>query len=192
MYDLQITSRPALPFRVRRSNSLNSFQLGGSTFVQSPFLKSMTATYKNEELADLRFQYPENWELIESQPDPDHPLPRAITLESPGGYIVWAVHLHAVDADMDKILDESIDTLRDTYADLELSTETLDFDQFAGKAFGALFFCLDFLIRVKLQIYETPDFKMMLWYQCEDRDFDQQQMVFRAIATTLMQSLSDA
>lgn len=152
----------------------------------------MTATYQHADLADLKFLYPENWELIESQPDPDQPLPRAITLESPGGYIVWALHLHPSTADADEILDQSIDTLREAYTDLELSTEPLDFDQFEGKAFGALFFCLDFLIRVKLQIYETPDYKMMLWYQCEDRDFDQQQLVFSAIATTLMQSLESA
>ena len=66
---------------------------------------------------------------------------------------------------------------------------TFDFDSFDGKAFGALFFCLDFLVRVKLQVYSTPEYKLLLWYQCEDRDFDQQEMVFRAISTTLMQSL---
>jgi hypothetical protein len=147
----------------------------------------MTAIYQNE---NLKFQYPENWELSESQADPDQPFPKAVTLESPGGYIMWSMHLHSVDTDVDEILDETIDTLRDTYEDLELSTEPVDFHEFEGKAFGALFFCLDFLVRIKLQVYKTPEYNLMLWYQCEDRDFDQQQEVFRAIATTLMQSLA--
>lgn len=142
----------------------------------------MTATYQ---LDQLQFQYPENWTLSDTA---DEPLPRAITLESPGG-IMWSIHLHPADADADEILDESFDTLRESYQDLELSTEPVDFDAFEGKAFGALFFCLDFLVRIKLQIYSTPQYKLLLWYQCEDRDFDQQEMVFRAISTTLIQSL---
>ncbi len=142
----------------------------------------MTATYQQN---DLKFLYPENWTLTD---DPTAPLPRAITLESPGG-IIWSVHLYPVDAEVDEVLDEAIDTLRETYSDLELSTEDTDFDSFEGKAFGALFFCLDFLVRIKLQIYNTPEYKLMLWYQCEDRDFDQQEMVFQAISTTLIESL---
>jgi len=143
----------------------------------------MTATYQQNQ---LQFQYPENWTLSD---DPEEELPRAISLESPGG-VLWSVHLHPPTADSDKILDEAIDTLRESYEDLELSTETPDFDMFEGKAFGALFFCLDFLVQIKLQVFSTPKYKVMLWYQCEDRDFDAQKMVFRAISTTLMQSLS--
>lgn len=142
----------------------------------------MTATYQQNK---LQFQYPENWTLTDS---PDE-LPRAISLESPGGHVIWSVHLHPVEADADEILDETIDALRESYKDLELSTESVDFDAFDGKAFGALFFYLDFLVRIKLQVYSTPEYKILLWYQCEDRDFDKQEMVFRAISTTLMQSL---
>ena len=145
----------------------------------------MTATYQQNK---LQFQYPENWTLTD---DPSEPLPRAISLESPGGHLMWSVHLHPPDAEADEMLDEAIDTLRESYEDLELSTEPNDFDSFDGKAFGALFFCLDFLVRVKLQVYSTPEYKLLLWYQCEDRDFDQQEMVFRAISTTLMQSLEE-
>ncbi|QEG25074.1 hypothetical protein [Mariniblastus fucicola] len=143
----------------------------------------MTAIYQQNE---LKFQYPENWTLTDA---PDEPLPRAISLESPGGHVLWSVHLHPADADGDAILDEAFDTLRESYEDLEMSTESIDFDEFEGKAFGALFFCLDFLVRIKLQVYSTPGYTLLLWYQCEDRDFDAQEMVFRAISTTLMQSL---
>lgn len=145
----------------------------------------MTATYQKNK---LQFQYPENWTLTDA---PDDPLPREISLESPGGHIMWSVHLHPADADADEILDEAIDTLRESYDDLELSTEAVDFEAFDGKAFGALFFCLDFLVRIKLQVYSTPQYKLLLWYQCEDRDFDQQEMVFRAISTTSMRSLEE-
>ena len=143
----------------------------------------MTATYQQNKLT---FQYPENWTLSDS---PDEDLPRVISLESPGG-VLWSVHLHPTSADVDEILDEAIDTLRETYEDLELSTEDVEFEMFPGKAFGALFFCLDFLVRIRLQVFSTPDYKLMLWYQCEDRDFDAQEMVFRAISTTLLQSLN--
>ena len=143
----------------------------------------MTATYQRNQ---LQFQYPENWTLSD---DPDEALPRVVSLESPGG-VLWSVHIHEASADADEILDEAIDTLRESYEDLELSTEPLDLETFEGKAFGALFFCLDFLVRVKLQVFRTPEYTLLLWYQCEDRDFDAQEMVFQAISTTLLQSLS--
>ena len=109
----------------------------------------MTATYQQEK---LKFLYPENWTLSD---DPKEELPRAITLESPGGHITWSVHLYPTDADMDQVLDETIETLRESYEDLEISTEQLDSVLFEGKAFGALFFCLDFLVRIKLQTYQN-------------------------------------
>ena len=143
----------------------------------------MTATYQKN---DLTFLYPENWALSDN---PDEALPRAITLESPGGYIVWAVHLHPPERDVDELIDETVDALRETYEDLELSTDELEFDRWDGKAWQALFFCLDFLVRIRLQVYQTPNYTLLFWYQCEDRDFDQQKLVFHAISTSLMQSL---
>jgi len=143
----------------------------------------MTATYQK---SGLQFLYPENWTLSDN---PEEELPRAITLESPGGYIMWAVHLHPPGLNSDELIDETIDALRETYEDLELSTDQLDFDQWPGTACQALFFCLDFLVRIRLQVLQTPNYTMMLWYQCEDRDYDQQKLVLDAISTSLMQSL---
>ena len=142
----------------------------------------MTATYQKD---DLKFLYPENWTLTDT-PEEDH---RAIHLESPGGFIVWSVHLHPQDTDVDFLLDQTVDALRVTYPDLVLSTDAVEFEEFPGKSFVALFFCLDFLVRTRLQVYQTPKHTMLLWYQCEERDFDQQKIVFQAISTSLMQSL---
>ncbi len=130
--------------------------------------------------------YPENWKLSDQ---PDEPLPRAITLEAPDGGAIWSVHLYPADSDSHEILEQTLAPLRDTYEDLEVSTAAQDFSN-DEPAVDALFFCLDFLVHTKLQVVNTQEYKLILWYQSEDREFDKLSMVFKAISTSLIQSVS--
>ena len=130
--------------------------------------------------------YPENWTLNEAETDS---LPRIVHLDSPDGAAIWEVQLHDAGVDATEILDAGLKTLRETYPDLEVSTTASEFDGAEQPAYEALFFCLDFLIRVKLQTLVTPDHLLVFWYQAEDRHFDEIEMVFQAISTSLRQSL---
>ena len=143
----------------------------------------MTATYQQH---GLKFMYPENWTLNEAETDA---LPQIVHLDAPDGAAMWEVHLHDADADATEILDAAMKTLRETYADLEVSSSSSEFDGDETLAYEGLFFCLDFLIRIKLQTIATPDHLLVFWYQAEDRHFEEVEMVFRAITTSLRQSL---
>ena len=75
-------------------------------------------------------------------------------------------------ADQDEILKETIVTLQETYPDLEVASIRTDFEPRAGTAIESLFFCLDFLIRVRLQVIKTDEHQLLFWFQAEDREFE--------------------
>lgn len=144
----------------------------------------MTAIYQKH---GLHFLYPENWRLDETT---DLSLPCSISLEAPDGNAFWALHLHPQNSDGREIIQGVVATLSETYSDLEVSECSGDFDTMLATekstAVEAMFFCLDFLIRVRLQIIPLDGHQGLLWFQAEDRVFDKMEMVFRAIGTSLL------
>lgn len=143
----------------------------------------MTATYQKR---GLHFLYPENWKLID---DAESDLPFSISLESPDGNAFWSVHVYDPDSDPDELLKEMVSNLTETYPDLEVSPFEGDFPARVSSALEAMFYCLDFLIRVRLQVIAAPKFQMVFWFQAEDRDFDKTELVFKAISQSLLQGL---
>ena len=142
----------------------------------------MTAVYEKH---GLRFMYPENWKLTDGQ---EVDLPYQVTVETPAGGI-WSVNIFPEDVSTDELLEEAIAGLHETYDDVELSETTSDFEGFVTKGVEAFFYCLDFVVTAKIQVIETPKYKLVFLFQAENRDFDTQHEVFRAIATSLLQSL---
>jgi hypothetical protein len=140
----------------------------------------MPATF---EKLGVRFLYPENWRLTD---ETDTELPCSVSLETPSGDAFWSIHLFPLDADQDEILKETVNSLRETYPDLEVASRPPDFDRFPGTAIETLFYCLDFLIRVRLQVFQTADYQLMFWFQAEDREFDKQEPIFKAMATSVL------
>lgn len=143
----------------------------------------MTASYDR---SGLKFLYPENWKITDQV---DDSLPRAITLEAPGGSAIWAIHAYPGDDDFDHVLKSTLGPLRETYFDLEVTPIENELSDSDEPAVESLFFCLDFLVRAKIQIVKTPDNVLVFWYQGEDREFDNLEMVFQAISTSLLQSI---
>lgn len=142
----------------------------------------MTAQYDR---SGIQFLYPENWTLTDQ---PDDELPRAISLEAPGGGI-WSVHLYSDETDGDLLVKDTIVALEETYPDLEVTASPTSIGPPDGAAVDVIFFCLDFLVRIHLQTMEVGGQRLLLWYQAEDRDFDGTQPIFHAISTSLLQSL---
>jgi len=135
----------------------------------------------------LKFMYPENWVLSDKG---DEDLPRIVSLETPEGAI-WSVHLFAPETDPDFMIKDTVTALEETYPDLEISISDHPFPQHPGAAIDTIFFCLDFLIRIKLMTLQTSQYQILAWYQAEDRDFDKQEQIFHAVTTSMMQSLAD-
>ncbi len=152
----------------------------------------MTAVYDK---LGLKFLYPENWKLIEDSEigalptSDDVGSPKIISLETPDGGTAWSVHVYGPSVDGDKVLKETLSSMQEMYEDLEIAPHTQAFGDVEGQGVEALFYCLDFLIRAQLQIVETPRFLLLFWAQAEDREFESQQLVFQALAISLLQSV---
>ena len=145
----------------------------------------MTAVYDK---LGLKFMYPETWKLTDSG---DESLPHEITVDSPDGAAMWSVHIYPQESQPDQLLAQTLDSLRETYPDLELSGVDEDEASSEGAVEGseALFYCLDFLVRVRLQIFQSEQHQVLAWYQAEDREFEKMELVFKAMTTSLLQSV---
>lgn len=145
----------------------------------------MTATYDK---LGVKFLYPESWKLIDES---DDGTPRSITLETPDGAATWAVHVYPVDGDQDLILKEMLEPLKETYHDLEVSSTDSKIGEYVASGVDTMFYCLDFLIRARLQMVETPEHLFLFWSQAEDREFDKMEIVFDAISVSLLRSVEE-
>jgi len=143
----------------------------------------MTAVYDK---LGLKFMYPENWNLMDES---DSESPHVITLETPDKSCTWSVHVYPGDVDRDEVLKNTLSVLQETYEDLEVSPAQIEFGKYQGNGVETLFYCLDFLIRAQLQIVETADHLLLFWSQAEDREYEKQDLVFKAISISLLQSL---
>ena len=144
----------------------------------------MTATYEKH---GLKFLYPENWKLTDGQ---DVELPYQVEIETPSGGI-WSVNVFPKHAEMDELLADAVKGLQETYDDVEISEANPDFDDYQSKGIEAYFYCLDFMVMARIRVIETNRYKLVLLFQAESRDFDVSHDVFRAITTSLLQSIDD-
>ncbi len=154
-----------------------------SIFISLLLAHPMTATYQKR---GLHFLYPENWRLSD---EGGASLPCSISLESPDGNAFWSLHLHESDADPDEILKDLIDHLENTYPDIEVSPFQDDRLGHHSTGVEAMFYCLDFLVRVRLQVFSSQRYQLLFWYQAEDRDFDKLELVFQAMTKSVLDGL---
>ena len=142
----------------------------------------MTATYEKH---GLKFLYPENWKLADGQ---DIELPYQVEIEAPSGAI-WSVNVFPSDADTDELLADAVRGLQETYEDVEIDEASSDFPGFESQGIEAYFYCLDFMVMARIRVIETKRYKLVFLFQAESRDFEGYHDVFRAISTSLLQSI---
>lgn len=142
----------------------------------------MTATYEKH---GLKFLYPENWKLTDGQ---DVEPPYQVEIETPSGGI-WSVSVFPSDSDSDELLADSVRALQDTYEDVEIDVANPDFTDYPSEGIDAYFYCLDFLVMARIRVLQTQRYKLVLLFQAESREFDGYLDVFRAITTSLLQSI---
>jgi hypothetical protein len=111
-------------------------------------------------------------------------------VETPDGNAFWSLHVYEADSDPDELLKETVSNLNQTYPDVEISSYAGDFPDLPVSALETVFYCLDFLVRVRLQVVSVDDYQMLFWFQAEDRDFDRLELVFKAISVSLLSGLN--
>ena len=136
----------------------------------------------------LSFLYPDSWTAAE---EGQGERGSGVILESPGGSFM-SIMAVAGELEADDAVREAADAMDAEYEDIESEPLTL---QIADQDFHGLtqrFYYLDFVIVSKLLGMPLDDQLFLVQIQGEDRDMDQQAMVFEAILTSMIRSVPGA
>ncbi|MEO8495196.1 MAG: hypothetical protein ABI614_09005 [Planctomycetota bacterium] len=130
----------------------------------------------------VRLFYAEGWKITEDELDAE---PRTLAIESPCGSI-WQLMLYSDSRDIDELAGEGLSVLSDEYENLETTPFTTEFGDVRASGHDIYFYHLDLLVHCRIVGAMFGEQTAMLWWQAEDRDFDELEPVFRAMATTLL------
>ena len=132
----------------------------------------------------VRFLYPENWSVLDEETDE---WPRTVTLQSPEtGF--WTLQVYPPDQDARQAVLTVIESIREVYPDLEVLPAKETIADAETKGVDIAFFYLDLLVEAKIRCLKTPSGVLLWHYQAESRELDKIEPVFRAIATSLLQT----
>jgi len=133
----------------------------------------------------ISFQYPENWTLDEEDALAGR---RSVTIFSPGGGF-WSVSIHPHRTEPGELAKAAVEAMQDEYKELEVEEikETMAGRQTVG--YDLNFYYLDLTNTAKVRCLQTDKATYSIFCQAEDREFDQLQMVFRAITKSFLDHL---
>jgi hypothetical protein len=132
----------------------------------------------------VRFLYPENWSVLDEETDE---WPRTVTLQSPETAF-WTLQAFPPGHDVKQAVLAVVDSIREVYPDLEVLPAKETIADTEAKGVDIAFFYLDLLVEARIRCVKTPS-GVILWHsQAESREFDAMEPVFRAIATSLLQT----
>jgi hypothetical protein len=132
----------------------------------------------------VRFLYPENWSVLDEETDE---WPRTVTLQSQEtGF--WTLQVYPPGHDAKQAVLAVVDSIREVYPDLEVLPAKETIEGVEAKGVDIAFFYLDLLVEAKIRCVKTPSGVILWHYQAESRELDSIEPVFRAIATSLLQT----
>jgi hypothetical protein len=134
----------------------------------------------------LSLLYPDSWTISEETQGDRR---QGVSLENPGGSFM-SINLLDPGQEADAVLDEAVEAMNAEYEDIESEPYALDIDTLHIDGTIQRFYYLDFVIVSKLFAINTHERLYLVQIQGEDRDMDQQSLVFEAILTSMVRSLS--
>lgn len=142
----------------------------------------MPAVYKNFGVA---FQYPENWELDESEASEGR---REVTLFAPQGAF-WSLGVYPRTVSPSDAGKAAVDAMREEYEDVEVEEVSDEIAGFRLTGFNLNFFYLDLTSTAIIRALRTDQATFTIFYQAEDREFVQLEQVFQAITVSLLKGI---
>lgn len=138
----------------------------------------MVATYDRHE---IRFVYPDNWELSEEYQGSDS---HCVTLQSPGSAF-WMLQAVTSSKSLESLATETLRSVKQEYGEVEVLRVDEDIEGIPSLGYDLYFYCLDFLVSSKIRCFTRFDRSCVLLYQAEDTEFDRMLPVFAAITASL-------
>ena len=134
----------------------------------------------------VTFQYPENWRLDEEEAVAGN---HSVSVYTPDGGGFWTVSIHPRTADPAKLSRAAVKAMKEEYDSLEaIAVEETLFDcELVG--YDLNFNCFDLLSSAVVRSFRTARATLIIFYQAEDRQFDDLVPVFQAITRSLLNEL---
>ena len=139
------------------------------------------------EKAGIRFRYPENWRIVEEQPDG---FSETVSVQSPGSGFWMLQHFPSQQESKD-LAEDLLQTLRSEYGEIEAeeSQQTVLNVDLTGHDLH--FFCMDMVVVARTRRFSLGKRCCLLLCQAEDREFSDLELVFDAITTSLISDTQD-
>lgn len=133
----------------------------------------------------ISFQYPENWTIDEADVLTGR---QSVTVYSPGGGF-WSVTLNEESADPVLIARSAADAMQQEYEGLEVekTQETVAGHELVG--YDMDFFYLDLISTAAIRCLRVDATTYTIFYQAEDREYQQIHRVFEAMTVSLLMGL---
>ena len=134
----------------------------------------MPATFES---FGLKFLYPDNWVISARAPDEAED---GLTLELPGGGF-FSIEVDDGDLSDATLLQRVADAIKEEYEEIESEDVTLSNAISGERAVDFRFFYLDLLVVSRVVLLTADDRRLIIQFQAESRDFDENELVLDAI-----------
>ena len=136
----------------------------------------------------LTLLYPDSWTAT---PDDSGQRGQGVFIESPGGSFI-SINLLEGQPNPDEVVQEAAEAMEEEYEEVESEPLVLPIDGQEFEGIVQRFYYLDFVIVSRLLALPVEAGLFLVQIQGEDRDIDQQSMVFDAILTSMLRSMGHA
>ncbi|MEZ6135878.1 MAG: hypothetical protein R3C53_13305 [Pirellulaceae bacterium] len=130
----------------------------------------------------ISFLYPETWKLYEDEEA------GTVSLETPSGSFITITAC----ADLPAALKQAQQAMQAEYEEVEQELIETEIAERTLRGVAQRFVYLDLIVTSRLLGIDVDDNRFLVQIQGEDRELEEQQRVFDAILTSLIQSLSSA
>lgn len=128
------------------------------------------------------FLYPDNWQVVEEDLNGE---PETVTLQSPtSGF--WSLSRYVDEVSAVDLVDEAVATMRGEYDDVETELMHEQFSDHESIGVEMHFYCLDLLVVSQIRGIVIDEATYLLFCQAEDREFEELEIIFRAVTTSLL------
>ncbi len=138
----------------------------------------MPAVY---EKMGIRFRYPENWSLDESEIQEEN---ATVALYGPGT-ATWCLTLHTGSQDPQAMSQQTLETMQGEYDELDVEQATYHIAGQDTTGYAMNFICLDLTATAVVHSFRVGETTFSIFWQAEDREYEKFGRVFEAIAASL-------
>lgn len=139
----------------------------------------MPKTYEGQ---GLSFQYPDNWELEQTQDDESS---LQVTVSSPNTAF-WSLSVYPGVRDVRGLLDEMLQAMQAEYPAAEHDAADSWIDKTPLVGYDVNFYYLDLTNTAQLRVFHHGESTCVVLAQCEDHELTAAAQIFAAMTTSLL------